>query len=89
MVQACTRPVDGGSRIEVRVRLDNRRAAHTHLGGASAPDGRSRSFRVAAGRVSGVRSLVVSRSALVTMGIGETDGQGLGDSCPARDIARC
>lgn len=88
VLQVCTRPV-GSTSVAIRVRLDNRRAAHTHLGGVTAPDGRSRNLRVPAGRLSSARSLVVRRSASVSIGLGETDGRGSGDVLRAGSLGRC
>jgi hypothetical protein len=87
LLQVCTRPVDGGLRVHMR--LDNRRGSHAHIGAISAPDGRSRTVRPAGGRVSAVKLLVVRPGNRVTYGVGETDGRGAGDSQIARTFRRC
>lgn len=87
-LQVCT-VAAGSSRLEVRMRVDNRRASHTHIGAIGAPDGRERVARPGAGRASGVRSLVVSRSATISFGMGETDGTGFGDTRRATWFRRC
>lgn len=82
----------------LRMRLDNRRAPHTHIGGLS----RVRNFktvssisvRARAGRVSGTKSMLWKRSwesdtQWISAGIGDTNGQGLGGAIGFRQIPRC
>lgn len=84
--QACKQAVAGG--FKVKVRLDNSRGDHTHLGGASS-GGRSVEVRAAAGEVSKVKSFVVGPNAQISAGIGEPTGEGLGDTFPVRTLGTC
>ena len=90
-LQVCKVPLDGG-RTRVKVRLDNRGASHTHLGGTTRVRGTdqvSRDVRVAAGKVSDVKSLVVNRNDQLSAGMGETNGQGAGGELPLSIVSRC
>lgn len=84
--QLCKQPAAGGFRVKVR--LDNSRGDHTHLGGVSG-SGRSADVRAAAGEVSKVKSIVVSAGATISVGIGEPTGEGLGDTLPVRQVGNC
>lgn len=82
----------GDGRQRVKVRLDNTRAAHAHLGGISRTrNGQRQSIelRAAAGRVSRVDSLVWRRGDQLTGGIGELDGRGAGGDFSLGDVPRC
>lgn len=82
----------GDGRIRVKVRLDNRGASHTHLGGISRTRGGERvdaNHRTAAGRLSGVKSLVWQRGDTFVAGMGEVTGEGAGGDFLVRDLARC
>lgn len=90
-LQVCKEPL-GNGRVRVKARLDNRGADHTHLGGISRTRGDQRQsveFRVRAGRVSQVDSLVWRRGDQLTGGIGETNGQGAGTDFALGDVPRC
>lgn len=82
----------GDGRQRIRVRLDNTRAGHTHLGGISRTRGGQRQsieLRVAAGRRSDVRSLVWRRGDRLSGGIGEVTGEGAGTDFSPGDVPRC
>ncbi|MEP9362873.1 hypothetical protein ABLE68_07910 [Nocardioides sp. CN2-186] len=90
-VQACKVRNDDGS-LTIRTRLDNRRASHTHLGGMSRTrDGHrvSVNVRAAAGKISGTKSLRWRSGDVLSIGIGETTGEGLGGSIDPSQIPHC
>jgi hypothetical protein len=90
-LQVCKEPL-GDGRQRVKARLDNRGADHTHLGGISRTRGDKRQsveFRVRAGRVSRVDSIVWRRGDSLTGGIGETNGQGAGTDFTLGSVPRC
>ncbi|WP_243058384.1 hypothetical protein [Nocardioides sp. SR21] len=90
-LQLCKEPL-GDGRIRVKVRLDNRGASHAHVAGMSRTRGEERvdaTFRTAAGRLSGVKSLVWQRGDYFTAGMGEITGEGAGGDFLVGDLARC
>ena len=90
-LQLCKEPLRDG-RIRLKVRLDNRAADHTHLGGLSRTRDGVRvdaHFRTAAGRLSDVKSLVWQRGDELTAGMGELSGEGAGGDFLFSEVARC
>lgn len=90
-LQLCKVPL-GDGRTRLKVRLDNRGASHTHLGGISRTrDGRrvDVNHRTAAGRTSDVRTIVVRRGDQLVAGMGETSGEGAGGDFALSGVARC
>ncbi|GAA4369524.1 hypothetical protein [Nocardioides caricicola] len=90
-LQLCKEPLRDG-RVRVNIRLDNRGASHTHLGGMSRTRGGERvdvNHRTAAGRLSGVKSLVWQRGDQFVAGMGEVTGEGAGGDFLVSDLARC
>ncbi len=86
----CKVRVTGGYRIKVR--LDNRRATHTHIGGLyRSRNGNTAQVRVKAarGRVSATKALLWRPGYQLSVGIGELDGRGLGGGIYPSSIARC
>ena len=79
-LQLCKEPL-GDGRTRVKVRLDNRQAAHTHLGGISRTrDGQrvDANHRTPAGQLSAVKSLIWQRGDYFVAGMGEVSGEGAG-----------
>lgn len=90
-VQLCKTPLSGG-RFQIKLRLDNRRASHAHVGGLSRTRGgqtTSVDVRVGGGKISTVKSLVWTRGDRLSAGIGETSGEGFGDTVMMGDLTRC
>ena len=91
-VLVCKVPLGGGD-LRVRVRLDNRTAAHPHIGELFRLRGGTTTrvtVRAAAGKQSGTKSLRVNRGdAVVGAGIWEVSGGGLGGDLSRARIARC
>jgi hypothetical protein len=90
-LQVCKVPL-GDGRQRLKVRLDNTRGGHTHLGGISRTRNGQRQdvdLRAAAGRVSQVRSLVWRRGDELSGGIGEVTGEGAGGGFSPGDVPRC
>lgn len=82
----------GDGRQRLKVRLDNTRGAHTHLGGVSRTRNGHRldvDLRAATGRRSGVETLVWRRGDLLTGGVGEVTGEGAGGDFSIGDVRRC
>lgn len=82
----------GDGRQRIKVRLDNTRGGHTHLGGVSRTRGGQRQsvdLRAAAGRRSDVKSLVWRRGDQLSGGIGEVTGEGAGGGFSPGDVPRC
>ncbi|WP_122816056.1 hypothetical protein [Nocardioides pantholopis] len=90
-VRVCKVPLGGGD-LKVKVRLDNRRAKHGHVGyvyrlrGGKWTDAR---VRAGGGEWSGTKSLRVNRGDAVGAGIDEIDGPGLGGTMAKSSIPRC
>lgn len=90
-VQACKVRNNDGS-LTIRTRLDNRLASHTHLGGMSRTrDGQrvSVEVRAAAGEISATKSLRWRSGDVLSIGIGETTGEGLGGGIAPSQIPAC
>ena len=85
--QLCRKPAAGG--IQIRIRLDNRRADHAHLAGISRNGGAEASVRARAGELSSVKSLVVRTGDHLVVGMGEITGEGLGDDVALSSIRPC
>ena len=82
----------GDGRTRVKVRLDNRNADHTHIGGLSRTRGDQQAsveVRAAAGQVSATKSLIWKRGDQLSTGIGEPSGEGAGTGFPISAVARC
>lgn len=89
--QLCKVRHNDGS-LTIRVRLDNRGASHTHLGGLSRTrDGQRANVevRAAAGRISGTKSLRWRSGDTLSVGIGEPTGEGLGGGASPSQISVC
>ncbi|MGB0102052.1 MAG: hypothetical protein WBP61_17375, partial [Nocardioides sp.] len=90
-LQLCKIPLSNG-RVKVKVRLDNRKSSHTHLGGVSRTrDGQRRSidFRTGAGRLSPTKSLIRKPGDYLSAGMGEPSGEGAGGDFLLSSVTRC
>lgn len=90
-LQLCKDPL-GDGRTRLKVRLDNRGASDTHLGGFSRTRNGNRvdvNHRTPAGQLSGAKSLVVKRGDVLVAGMGEVTGEGAGGDFLLGDVARC
>ncbi|MQW78079.1 hypothetical protein GHK92_19610 [Nocardioides sp. dk4132] len=90
-VLVCKVPLDGGD-LRVRVRLDNRKAEHTHIGLLYRYRGGKETYvkvRAAAGKQSATKSLRLTRGDVVGSGISEVGVGGLGGTMTRASIPRC
>ena len=85
--QLCKDPVADGWRV--RIRLDNRAAAHGHDAGMSRNGGANASVRAQAGEVSKVKALFFQRGDELTVGMGEFTGEGAGGRASLGAVGFC
>lgn len=91
--QVCKVRVDDGV-FKIRLRLDNRNARHTHTAGLSRTRGTSVDsikVRAGAGNVSSTKVLGwrSGDQRVLSVGMGETDGRGLGGGISLSQIPGC
>lgn len=89
--QVCKVPLGGGS-ARVKLRVDNRRAAHAHrvtIFRDRNGDVREIEVRAAAGRMSQVASIVLARGDYAGLTVHEPDGGAGGDMLRLGSVARC